>query len=217
VGARASSNKEMVMAVSPITTINVSTQKADLVATYRALIQGINSRLAGIDSFTLGKQTFSRADFLSRLQSRIDMAETVKADRATLQKSVADERTLDIVTKPLRAQMKIYLQARFGKESPELQDFGFTQSRTPKPSAGTKAAAVTQAKATRAARGTKGTQQKKAIKAPRAAATPQAATTPVAASPAATAPAATPPATGAATNPSSPPMTTALPLAASHS
>ncbi|MDP8999465.1 MAG: hypothetical protein M3O46_05075, partial [Myxococcota bacterium] len=140
--------------------------KADLGALYRALIHGINTQLAGVDSFVLGKQTFSRADLLARLQSRIDAAEAVKANRATLQKSVADERTADSSMKPLRAQMKSYLQARFGKVSPELQDFGFTPTRKAKPSAVVKAAAVSRAKATRVARGTKGTQQKKLIKAP---------------------------------------------------
>jgi hypothetical protein len=53
------------------------------------------------------------------------------------------------------------LQARYGKASPEVQAFGFTQSRKPKPSAQSKAVAVTKAKATREARGTKGAQQKR--------------------------------------------------------
>ncbi len=142
----------------------ISTQKVDIEAVYESLIAGINTELAGIDSFVLGKQTIARADLLSRFQARIDAAHAVKTSRAALQKLVADERAADASVKPVRALMKSYLQARYGKASPELQSFGFAQTRAGKATAQVKATAVVKAKATRQARGTKGPKQKKAIK-----------------------------------------------------
>jgi hypothetical protein len=154
------------MAATPVTAVNVSTQKVDLEAAYQALIDGMNAKLVGIDSFILNKQTIARTALVALFQQRIQAARTVKANRAVLQQSVADERAIDATVKPLRASVKTFLQARYGKTSPEMQAFGFTQSRKPKASAQAKAGAVTKAKATRQARGTKGAQQKKAIKAP---------------------------------------------------
>jgi hypothetical protein len=168
---------------TPITTITISHLKVDIEADYKTLIAGIKTELASLDPLLIGGSSIGRADLLARFQARVDAAEAVKAARGVLQKAVADERAVDAAARPLRAATKVFLQGRYGKNSPQLQAFGFTQARKPKASAETKAAAQAKAKATRTALGTKGKQQKKAAKkAPKATAT-------------ATPPAATPPTT----------------------
>jgi hypothetical protein len=149
---------------SPITTISISHQKVDIEADYKSLIVGIHAEAAPDDPLVIGGKSIRRADLVARLQARIDAAEGVKSARGLLQTAIAYERTVDAEVRPLRAATKMYLQGRYGKSSPELQKFGFTQTRKGKATAQTKASAQTKAKATRVARGTKGTQQKKAIK-----------------------------------------------------
>jgi len=133
----------------------------------------------------------ARTDLVARFQARVDAAEAVKNGRAGLQGLVAHEREVDAQVRPLRAVTKVFLQGRYGKDSPKLQAFGFTLSRKPKASAAAKATAQTKAKATREVLGTKGKQQKKASKKASAAAHATGAATTPPASPV-PAPAATP-------------------------
>jgi hypothetical protein len=161
--------------ITPITTISIAHQKVDIEADYKTLINGIKTELAALDPLVIQGETIARAGLVARFQARIDAAEAVKVARSAHQKAVADERAVDAAVRPLRAATKVFLQGRYGKQSPELQKFGFTQGRKAKASAEAKAAGHAKAKATRAALGTKGKQQKKAAKK----APPVAATAPV--------------------------------------
>ena len=149
---------------TPITTVSISHQKVDIEADYKSLIVGLNTELATVDTLVIGGNTMARTDLVARFQARVDAAEAVKNGRTGLQALVAHERDVDTQVRPLRAATKVYLQGRYGKNSPKMQVFGFTQNRKPKASAQTKATAQAKAKATRAALGTKGKQQKKASK-----------------------------------------------------
>lgn len=149
---------------TPITTINISHQKVDIEAEYKTLVEGIKTELAALNTLEIGGQIIPRVDLIARFQARIDAAETVKAARGAHQKAVADERAVDAEVRPLRAATKVFLQGKYGKQSPALQKFGFTQGRKAKASVEAKAAGQAKAKATRAALGTKGKQQKKASK-----------------------------------------------------
>jgi hypothetical protein len=164
--------------ITPITTISIAHQKVDIEADYKTLIEGIKTELAAVDPLLVGGATIARADLIARFQARIDAAEAVKAARGVLQKAVANERTVDAAVRPLRAAVKVFLQGRYGKHSPDLQKFGFTQSRQPKASVEAKAAGHAKAKATRVALGTKGKQQKKVSKKATAAAPPAPVTAP---------------------------------------
>jgi hypothetical protein len=159
------------------TTINVSTQRATLAALLAALVNGINTELAGVDPFVLDGTTVPHADLLARIQAVLDAIASVKAARKALQQAIASQKAALAQGRPLRAAMKRYLQANYGPTSPKLQLFGFTPARTPKTLAATKAQAQVKAKSTRAARGTKGKKAKLAIhgaSAPIAPATPPA-------------------------------------------
>jgi hypothetical protein len=162
---------------TPVTTLSVSHQKVDIEADYKTLIVGLNTELGNVDTLIIAGQTIARTDLVTRFQARVDAADAVKAGRVGLQNLVAHERAVDAETRPLRAATKVFLQGRYGKNSPKLQAFGFTQSRKAKASAATKATAQVKAKATRATLGTKGKQQKKASKKAAAAAPATAPTT----------------------------------------
>jgi hypothetical protein len=178
------------------TTIQIATQKADVVAEYTALVAGMKADLADILTFVLNDVTWTHDALVAQFEKRLQAAQTIKASRTTLQQAVADDKAVQKEVDALRNAMRGYLKARFGKNSPKLQKFGFTPNRTPKKAASVKAAAVVKAKATRVARGTKGTKQKAAIKGSPA--------------PTASAPAAVTPAAKPATPPSTPTQGTSV-------
>jgi hypothetical protein len=156
--------------------VNITTQKAGLAAEYQALITGINTMLTGVDPFVLGNVTISRADLLAKLQSVITAASATKAAQTAYHNAVQSERTLNAAVAPVRAQLKLYLQSRFGKTSTQLQSFGFAPAKVPDKTVAAKSTAVTKALATRKARNTLGKKQKSAIHGTVAAPTPPAAT-----------------------------------------
>jgi hypothetical protein len=176
--------------MTTLTTVNIATQKAGVAAEYQALITGINTLLPTVDPFILGNATISRADLLAKLQSLLNADSATKAAQTAYHNAVQSERSLTAAVAPLRAQLKLYLQSRFGKTSTQLQSFGFTPNKVPDKTVSAKSTGVAKALATRKARGTLGKKQKSKIHG----------TVPAA-------PAPTPP---VATTTSSPPATTSL-------
>jgi hypothetical protein len=170
-------------------TVDVTSQKADLVAVYEALIAGIQTLLVGVDPIVLGTNASSasmtQASILGLLQQRVDAANATRTARKSLATLVAVELELDAQARPLRAALKRFLVARLGPNNPELQKFGFTQNRRPRKTAKSKAQAANKAQATRTKRSTLGRQQKAALTAvaPEQAVTPSPAPVPTTATP----------------------------------
>ena len=150
------------MSTTP-TTINVSAQKATLAVTLTALVQGINTQLAGVDPIDFDGATHTRAELLASIQAVLDAIAGVKATRTALSQAVAGQKAAIAQGRLLRAGMKRFLQAKFGPTSAKLQEFGFTPARTPKTTVKSKAEAKAKSAATRVARGTKGKKAKQAI------------------------------------------------------
>ena len=142
--------------------INVAEQRAKVEAQFSSLITGIDTLLTDVTTFLIGDQQILKPQVVSRLQARIDAAERTKAVRLALHAAVAAEALTVADTNPLRADLKTYCQGRYGKTSPKMQLFGFTQAKVPQKSAVAAAKGVAKAKATRAAIGTKGKKQRKA-------------------------------------------------------
>jgi hypothetical protein len=157
------------MSSNTVSQVNIATQKLTREAEYLALMNGFSTDLAGVDPIVLVGTSYARATLLAKFQSRIDASHATKAARASLRTAVSSEHALEVEVEPLRQAMKQYLQSRFGKTSPKLQAFGFTEVKRAQKSAGTKAGAVAKAKATRKARNTMGKKQRLQIKAPAAA------------------------------------------------
>jgi hypothetical protein len=154
------------MSTPTTTQVNITTQKVSVEAEYKALADSMSSDLADVSSILMAKTPYTKDDLIALFRSRVTAAEATKTARTALHAAVASERATDAKVAPLRAQMRMFLSLRFGKDSPELQKFGFTQAKVTKKSASSKAAGVVKAKATRAARGTTGKKQKAKIKAP---------------------------------------------------
>jgi hypothetical protein len=167
-----------------VSQINIATQKAAVEAEYKALVFAIGTELGDVQSFLINKRAFSKAELIAKFQARIDAAERTKADRTGLHASVAAERELQKEVAPLRSGFKQFLQSRYGKNSPEMQKFGFTQAKVPQRAVATKSAAVDKAKATRVARKTQGKKQKINVKGAAPVATGSAGTPPVVNTPA---------------------------------
>ncbi len=187
-------------------TINITNQKVTTEAGYQAVIDGINNLLQGIDPFIMGNQTFTRSDLIAMFQKRIAAAKNTRSVRMQLSRTVESEREVDSLARPLRALVKSFVLTRFGKNSTQVQAFGFTPNRRPKKSVEVKATAVVKAKATRKARSTMGKKQKKIVKGD---VTGIVVTPVTAASHAGTAPVPAPGAPAAATGPTPSPAATA--------
>jgi hypothetical protein len=151
------------MSTPSITQINIAAQKADLVAGYRALVDAMTTELPDVTSVLVAKVSYTKADLIKEFQARIDAWEATKNARMTLHTMVAAERQVQLQVVPLRAGMKAFLSLRFGKNSPEIQKFGFTQIKKTQKTVQAKATGVANAIATRAARSTMGKKQKSAI------------------------------------------------------
>ena len=164
------------MTTTTLTQVNITTQKVDIQAEYTALTNALGSDLPDVTSFLMAQTTFAKADLVTRFKTFLAAMETTKAARTALQTAVASERALLKQVAPLRSQLKTFLGLRFGKNSPEMQKFGFTQAKVPKTPVASKAKGIAQGKATREVRGTASKKQKSQIKAPPVApATPPAA------------------------------------------
>jgi hypothetical protein len=157
------------------TTPSLSTQKADVIAEFQALIDGINTLLTGIDPFILLGKSISRADLLAKLQARIDAAVKTNDDRKVVSADVAAEKAAAAVADPLRKGLKAFAISQYGETSPKLQQLGFVPYRTPKRKPATVAAAAAKGTATREVVGPTGKQKRAAKKAAAADATPAAA------------------------------------------
>ncbi|MGH7440736.1 MAG: hypothetical protein ACRENE_34015 [Polyangiaceae bacterium] len=179
------------MTTTTVTQVNIATQKADIGAQYTALVSALGSQLPDVTSFLMGNTTYTKDDLVARFKAFLAAIDATRSAQTTLHTSVARERDLRKQVAPLRSQLKTFLGLRFGKNSPEMQKFGFTQAKVPKTPVASKAEGIAKSQATRAARGTKGKKQKSQIKAPTAA-QPVAAAPPVAAAIPATSVAAAP-------------------------
>ena len=159
------------IATTPTTT-SLTTQKADVVAEFQALIDGLGTLLAGIDPFLVLNRSIPRSEVLATLQGRVDAAAKTKADRKLLAEDVAAEKDAAAEGDAMRKALKAFCVARFGATSPILQQLGFVQHRRPKVRPEKKAAGAAKATKTRALRGTKGKQQRAAASAAAADAAP---------------------------------------------
>ena len=211
---------------STSSTGSTRTTKVDLEAQYQAVIAGLLAYYQPTDPFLMSDGTFTRDQLIARFQAFVSAVEQTKSDYQIWRTDVASEQALLTQVKPLRAGVRGIAQARFGKQGPQVLQFGFTPVKTPVRSAASKALAAEKAAATRKARGTVGKTAKAAIHGtvptvPAGAPAPQAGsptTAPVApaasSAPATPAPSATPaPAAAPAPAPVTPAVTAPAPSA----
>jgi hypothetical protein len=143
-------------------TINVSIQKVSFAALLTALLNGINTDLAGVDPIVIDGTNWARKDLLARIQAVLDGIQQVKDARKTLATLVANQKELVAEGRQIRAGVKRVAQAKYGPKSPKLQDFGFTPQRSPNTPVASKAKGQAKSKATRAAGGTKALKRQQA-------------------------------------------------------
>lgn len=147
-------------------TIVIAQQKVDLEASYRALIDGLNTLYPKVTEFDLNGQTFQRADLLGKFQNRVDSSEKTKSMRSDLKAQVKGEKAVDKEVRPLRSAVKRWVEAREGVDSPKLQKLGFPERKQGKTKPAVKARAVVKAEETKQARGILGRKQRAKIHAP---------------------------------------------------
>ena len=97
-------------------------------------------------------------------QARIDAASAIVTARAAWLKAIADYEALYDDANVVRQDLKQLVRGAFGRDSPQLADFGFAPRKSVTWTEAKKAAAVAKRAATRAARGTRGPKARLAIK-----------------------------------------------------
>jgi hypothetical protein len=168
-------------------TVNTNTTQAH----DAQVIVGIQKHLLTVPSLPLAGSTYTPADLVKLVQSRIDSAGVVAAAGANRHATVVAHDALGTKLTPILRGLRQYVLNVFGETSPVLADFGFTAPKTATRTPEQKAAAAAKALATRKARGTMGKKQKKSVKGTvptTAPVTPPTASPPVAPSPVASAP-----------------------------
>lgn len=162
---------------APITTVaNPSNHgtKLDNLALYSALVAGMLANYTPDDVFYLGGKAYKRDDAVAEFNGFINAATVTNQAKIDWRKDIVNERAVLAVVRPMRAGMKGIVQARYGKNSPQMIEFGFPATTPKKATVGTKSAAVAKRQATKIARGTNlGKKQKKKIKAPAPAPAPE--------------------------------------------
>jgi hypothetical protein len=128
------------------------------------VIAGIQKHLQNVSSLPLVGSTYTPADLVKLIQSRIDATGQANATKATWHSSVLAGETLNTQLTPVLRALRQYAINVFGATSPVLADFGFAPPKAATRTPEEKAAAAAKAKATRAARHTAGKNQKKAVK-----------------------------------------------------
>jgi hypothetical protein len=128
------------------------------------VIAGIGKYLQTVSSLPLLGSTYTPADLVKLVQSRIDSANGANASKATWHSKVVEDKTLNTKLTPVIRALRQHVINVFGEASPVLADFGFTAPKRATRTPEEKAAAAAKAKATRAARHTMGKKQKKDVK-----------------------------------------------------
>jgi len=181
-------------------TIMNATNKTTTLARDAQVIAGIQKHLQNTSSLPLVGSTYTPADLVKLVQSRIDASGQSDATKATWHSSVLAGETLNTKLTPVLRALRQYVINVFGATSPVLADFGFVPPKSATRTPEQKAASAAKAKATRKARGTMGKKQKKAVKGDVTGiiVTPTTSVSGVVAAPTASAPPATAPVNGAA-------------------
>ena len=137
--------------------------KVDVEAQFQAVIAGLLAYYQPTDPFLMSDGTYTRDQLIARFQAFVSAVEQTKSGYQTWRTDVAGEQALLTQVMPLRAGVRGIVQARFGKQGPQVLQFGFTPAKTPVRTAASKALAAEKAVATRKARGTVGKTAKSEI------------------------------------------------------
>jgi hypothetical protein len=162
-------------------TTETPSNKPTLVSRYSSLITALT---ADADTqFVLGGKTYTKAAILGMLSTYVDAHQATATRRQAWKAAVGEQETALTNARPVRAQIKTFLQGRLGKTSPDLTRYGFEPAKVPTRTVAKKATAIAKNMATRKARNTMGSKQKKEVtgaSTTTAPAAPPAAPTPVA-------------------------------------
>jgi hypothetical protein len=159
-------------------TIMVTVNRTKTQARDAQVIAGIQKHLPNVSSLALLGTTYTPADLVKLVQSRIDSANGAATTKANWHSTVVADRTLNTNLTPVLRALRQYVINVFGETSPILADFGFSPPKKATRTPEEKAAAAAKAKATRGLRHTMGKTQKKAIKAAAPTAAPATAPSP---------------------------------------
>ena len=104
--------------------------KVDVEAQFQAVIAGLLAYYQPTDPFLMSDGTYTRDQLIARFQAFVSAVERTKSDYQIWRTDVASEQALLTQVTPLRAGTRGIVQARFGKQGPQVLQFGFTPVKT---------------------------------------------------------------------------------------
>ncbi len=99
-----------------------STQSRD-----QQILAGIQKDLQNVPSLLLGGTTYTPGSLAAFIQSRIDAVNQVATAKANWLNAVKTYQAINKEAKPVVRDLRNFLLAAFGENSPVLADFGFTK------------------------------------------------------------------------------------------
>jgi len=124
---------------------------------------GVTNEFPATTKLQLAGQTYTPAQIATVFSAAGTAVAAVAPVKAQLQQLITSQGTALKTANQLYIALKKYVEALYGKGSPELAAFGFSTALPRQPSSETKALAKAKAKLTRQARGTLGKRQKQAV------------------------------------------------------
>jgi hypothetical protein len=124
-----------------------------------ALIAGLQANFAADYVFNLPTGPVTTSDLIATFTQYIQAAETTKGQYLSWRQAVAAEHAIEQVATSTRSLVKGALLNRYGKQSPQMLQFGITPYKVPVKTAAAKTVGAAKASATRKASG-KGKKQK---------------------------------------------------------
>ncbi len=128
------------------------------------VLEGIAKDLPSNLTLTLGTKVFTPASLAAYFQRHIDLANAVVTSRAHWLDAVKAYAAMNVQARVVVQDLRNWLIATYGADSPRLSDFGLAAPRRATLTPEQKAAAVARRNATRKARKTAGKRQKAKIK-----------------------------------------------------
>jgi hypothetical protein len=125
-----------------------------------ALIAGLQANFAADFVFTLPTGPVTTSELIATFTQYIQAAETTKTQYQSWRKAVAAEKPIEQQVTSTRALVKTVLLGAYGKQSPEMLQFGFAPYKARVTSAAAKTVGAAKANATRKSSG-KGKKQQK--------------------------------------------------------
>jgi hypothetical protein len=144
---------------------NITTSPGSFEASVLKAIAGVTQVIPATSSLVLNGSSVTQKQLLVQLQNIADEYQAVRDAKSAYTTALQAERSSVTADKEYMLQFHAAIVAYFGRQSPQLAQFGFTPTKPVKVTGAESVSKAAKAAATRELRGTLGSREKQAVKA----------------------------------------------------